>query len=366
MAANKKNIGIFMPSSKNGGVFQLAQSIAESLARYSDKFNCKIINFSQEAISPINKIIRFFKLMFGRGSFHLDNIDFLIYPTPFTYGLSLKIPYVVFLPNLMHKYYPNFPEFRGRQGIIRDIVYKIYAKNSIFNVVDSQQGSEDIYKFFGIKKEKSRIIPFVPSGYIYKYRDMDEKTAEGVLSRHNLPEKFIFYPAQFWHHKNHIKLIEAINKIKEKYKVKVNIVFTGVAKGNYNKTFDLIKKLKINDQIFHLGYVSEKEIVALYKKSIALVFPSLFGPTDIPCLEAMVLGTPVVCSNLFEIPKQVGNAGLFFNPFKVEEIAEKIYEIWTDEGLRRQLIQNGKERVKDLTMENYAEKWEKIIEEALC
>lgn len=362
----KKNIGIFMPSSKRGGVFQLALSTAESLINYSDKFNYKIINFSQESIPFIQKIISFFKLIFGRGSFAADNIDLLIYPTPFTYGFPCKIPYIVFIPNLMHKYYPNFPEFGFKRNIIRDIVYKLYSKNSIFNVVDSQQGSDDIYKFFGIKKEKSRIISFVPAGYIYKYRDMDRKIIEDVLSRYNLPEKFIFYPAQFWHHKNHIRLVRAVYEIKEKYKIKISIVFTGVSRDNYGKTFDLIEKLKIHDQIFHLGYVSEKEIVALYKKSVALVFPSLFGPTDIPCLEAMVLGTPIVCSNLFEIPNQVGDAGLFFNPFKVEEMAERIYEIWTNEGLRRQLIQNGKERAKDLTLENYAKKWEKIIEEALC
>lgn len=355
-----------MPSAKNGGVFQLALSITESLASYSDKFNYKAINFSQESISPIDKIVRFFKLMLGWGSFSLDNIDLLIYPTPFTYGFPYKTPYIVFIPNLMHKYYPSFPEFGFKNSMIRDIVYKTYAKNSIFNVVDSEQGAEDIYKFFKIKKEKSRIVPFVPPGYIYKYKDMDQIVAGEILSRYNLPEKFIFYPAQFWHHKNHLGLVKAIAEIKEKHNIKVNVVFTGAPRDNYAKTFDLIKKLKIHDQIFHLGYVSEEEIVALYKKSVALVFPSFVGPTDIPCLEAMVLGTPIVCSNLFEIPNQVGNAGLFFSPFNVEEMAEKVYEIWTNEDLRRQLIKNGQERTKDLTLENYAKKWEKIIEEALC
>ena len=110
---------------------------------------------------------------------------------------------------------------------------------------------------------------------------------------------------------------------------------------------------------------SEKEIVALYKKSIALIFPSLFGPTDIPCLEAMVLGVPIACSNLFEIPNQVGNAALLFNPFKTEDITEKIYRIWTNEKVRKELIENGKIMSKNITLENYAKNWGKTIEEAL-
>jgi glycosyltransferase involved in cell wall biosynthesis len=95
------------------------------------------------------------------------------------------------------------------------------------------------------------------------------------------------------------------------------------------------------------------------------VFPSLIGPTNIPPLEAMVLGTPVVCSNLFSMPEQVGDAGLLFDPFNVEDMAEKIYQIWTDEDLRQNLIRKGYERIRNMTIENYAKQWENIIDEAL-
>ena len=118
-------------------------------------------------------------------------------------------------------------------------------------------------------------------------------------------------------------------------------------------------------QVFILGYLSEKEIVALYKTSIALVYPSLIGPTNIPILEAMVLGTPVLCSNLFSMPDQTGDAGLLFDPFNVNDMVEKIHRIWVDENLRQELIQKGYKKVKNMTLENFAMQWEKIIEEAL-
>lgn len=79
----------------------------------------------------------------------------------------------------------------------------------------------------------------------------------------------------------------------------------------------------------------------------------------------MVLGTSIVCSNLFSMPEQIGETGLLFDPFSAEDIAEKIYRIWTDEDLRQNLIKKGYERVKGMTLENYAKQWEKVIDEAL-
>ena len=128
---------------------------------------------------------------------------------------------------------------------------------------------------------------------------------------------------------------------------------------------DFIKKNNLSDQITYLEYVSDKEMVALYKKSVALIYPSLFGPTNIPPLEAILLGTPVICSKLFSMPTQIGDAGFFFNPFEIKDIAEKIYRIWTDKDLRSNLIRKGYKKAKNITLERYAKQWEDIIDEAL-
>jgi glycosyltransferase involved in cell wall biosynthesis len=71
----------------------------------------------------------------------------------------------------------------------------------------------------------------------------------------------------------------------------------------------------------------------------------------------------VVSSNVCALPEQVGDAGLIFDPFNIEDIAEKIYNIWVDENLREELVRKGYNRIKDLTLENYAKQWEDVIEE---
>ena len=390
------NIGILFPPTKfGGGVFQYALSIAESLVNYSDKFQYYVIHYDTENPSyflnaksnetqfisiqhkfiPLaTKVFFLLNLVLGNNFFPVKKsyavserpeVDFLVIPFPSLFGFNDEIPYIASIPDLMHKYYPDFPEYSLKERLTRDIVYKYSARYSVLSVVDSQQGFEDLHEFFDIPKEKIRVIPYIPPGYVYKYKDMDLETAAKILAKYSLAEKFLFYPAQFWHHKNHIRLIKALRLIWQTREVEIALILVGSPKGNYKKVINSIKELNMRNQITYLGYVSDEEIVALYKKAVALAFPSLFGPTNIPPLEAMVLGAPVLCSNLFSMPEQVGDAGLLFDPFSIEDMAEKIYKVWTDEKLRQELIKKGYQRVKNLTLENYARRWEKIIEEAL-
>jgi len=387
-------IGILIPRLKSGGIFQYALSVADSLIKHSSKFSYSIICNDKGVLDQLidsknssSYILRkkgsiasnaglFLNLAMNCSCFNMQdsdeatqlknsNIKLLIIPFPSLFGFRSRIPYVVGIPDMMYKYYPSFPEFSLKERLRRGLVYKNATKNSILSIVDAQQGSDDLNRFFGISKEKVRIIPFIPPGYIYKYKDMNLETATEVLKTHKLPERFLFYPAQFWFHKNHNRLVNALEQVKRKQGVRIPLVLVGSQQINYHRIMDFVDKLGLQEQVISLGYVSDVEMIALYKKCTALIFPSLFGPTNIPPVEAMILGAPVICSNLFCMPEQIGNAGLFFNPNDTEDLAKKIYHIWSDDKLRSGLIKKGHERVRDLTLENHAMQWEKVIAEAL-
>lgn len=293
-------------------------------------------------------------------------IDLLLIPFPGLFGFMNDLPYVICISSLPHKYYskpPIGPTFSKR--IIWNIVNKNAAKYSVLNTVDSERGMDDLNKYYGIAKNKIRIIPHIPSGYIYKNKNMDLETAGATLNKYHLPEEYIFYPAQFVNGKNHIRLLKALKLIEQQYGMRIPIVLAGSPNESYKDVMEAVEYLKMNDQVVSIGYVSDKEIAALYKKAAALVYPSLFGPTNLPPLEAMILGTPVACSNLFAMPEQVGNAALLFDPFSVEDMAEKIRIIWTDDSVRAELVNKGYEKIKDLTQQDYAMKWQHTIENAL-
>ena len=336
--------------------------------KYLMNFNSKKVDFISiaSANTPlIKKLALFLNLVLNINIFNMKksnetsllkehNIKLLIIPFPSLFGYRNNIPYIVSIPDLMHKYYPNFPEYPLKVRLRRDIEYKNAAKHSILTIVDSKGGAEDLKKFLKIPKNKSRIIPYIPPGYIYKYINMNKEIAKKILKKYTLPEKFIFYPAQFWYHKNHIRLLEALKLINQKYKTKIPLVLVGSPQESYNKIIELINKLNLKKQVTHLGYVTDKEIVALYKKSQALVFPDLLGPTNIPPIEAIVLGTPLACSNTFSMPEQIGEAGILFNPYDIEDIAENIYKICTNKGIRQGIIKKESKKAKELAMEKYA------------
>jgi len=276
-------------------------------------------------------------------------------------GFQIGIPTISFIGDVMYRYYPNLPEYSRFGNMIKNLSIKKLLQLSDHIVIDSNECAQDLVSFFNVDSEKLFPIPMCAPPHIYKFKNLSKKEINEVCDTYQLPEKFIFYPAQFWAHKNHRRLVKAIHLLKVKYHVLVNAVFVGAKWESYENVIDLISQLELSDQIKCLGYVSEKDLVALYKKSKALVFASFAEYTNLPVIEAMVLGTPVVCSNKFSMPQQLGGAGLLFDPFDIEDIAKKILNIWQNKELQTRMVKKGFERSNDLSAEKFNKAWKSII-----
>jgi glycosyltransferase involved in cell wall biosynthesis len=304
--------------------------------------------------------LKFPRLFFQDYNSLKNEIDLLIFPYPTPTAVQMKIPYIIAIHDLMHRVYPHFPEYPLIERFRRDTIYKHCAKSSLVTVADSELGREHLADFLDIPKNRTVAVPFIPQSSAYDYGKMSDEESRATLRKFALPEQYLFYPAQFWFHKNHLNLLKAILLLERERGEKINLVLAGSAKDNSACVMEFIKTNSMNN-VHALGFVNEKEIIALYKLSKALVYPSLFGPTNIPPLEAMVVGTPVLCSNLFAMPEQLGDAALFFDPFSVEDIADKISLIWKNESLRQELIEKGHHLTAAMTLENYVKKWEEIL-----
>lgn len=301
----------------------------------------------------------------GRYKTLLDyRIDLLITFDSFV-GVHLGIPFLSFIGDIMYKYYPKLPEYQFKDRWIRNLTTKRSTKHAELVVVDSEQCKSDLIKFFGIPAAKLRPIHLCAPPHIFKYVNKLGMNIEELITKHNVPSKFIFYPAQFWSHKNHANLVRALDLIRQRHGVEIPAVFVGSAWESFESLQTLLKELGVERQVQCLGYLPEEEVVALYKKATALVFASFGDYTSIPLVEAMALGTPIVCSGIFSLPEQVGDAGVFFDPFNVEDMAEAIYRVWTNEELRQQLVTNGLKRAGEFSPENFGSRWLALIQEAL-
>jgi alpha-1,3-rhamnosyl/mannosyltransferase len=115
-----------------------------------------------------------------------------------------------------------------------------------------------------------------------------------------------------------------------------------------------VDKSAIRGYVVTLGHVPEDEMVALYSGARLFVLPSLHEGFGLPLLEAMACGTPVICSNVCALPEVAGNAALFFDPTKPEEIADTARRVLDDTDLQASLIAEGQSRVRLFSAENMA------------
>jgi glycosyltransferase involved in cell wall biosynthesis len=372
-------IGILaIASPDSGGVFKYTISILEAMkviTKSSNKY--EVIQIRYESFPKIldkeyiiknqkthiglkiRRIIHFFTgIKIGSLAPNVD-VDLIISPIITLLPFSMKKPYIVTIHDFQHKYYPQF--FTIKEKITREIIYRTGKKASLV-ICESNYVKQDLVKFLNIDENKIKVLPSPPPSYLQTI-EIKKENLLTIREKYDLPEGYIFYPAQFWHHKNHINLLRALAYIKYKYNVEIPLILVGSKKNNFENVMNEIQNLGLGQQVKYLGYVPDEDMPYLYKLATALVMPTLFESVSMPIWEAFHLGCPVVSSNVCALPEQVGDAGLIFDPHNIEDMAEKIFIIWTNENLRNELINKGFERVKDLTIENYAKEWKKILEE---
>lgn len=282
---------------------------------------------------------------------HQERIKLLICGQQGTYLPKYLCKVIRPVHDLMHRYEPDFREISSTYAT-REILFNSVARLSDVVLVDSQLGKKQFIDCYYNKCHfpKIEVLPFVSS------RKSNSKGEEYIET----PTKYIFYPAQFWEHKNHINLIKAIRIAKES-EADIRLVLVGSEKNALQKVKRAISDNSLEKNVIILGFVSDKQIVYLYKHAVALVMPSYFGPTNIPPLEAMTLGCPVIVSNKYAMGEQVGDAGLLFNPDSPQEMANCILKVWNDESLREQMIQKGYEKIKEWTERDFKKRFISIV-----
>jgi len=172
---------------------------------------------------------------------------------------------------------------------------------------------------------------------------------------------YIFYPAQFWAHKNHSLIIEALAYLRKIKQIDVYAVFCGSDCGNLNIILEMAKQRGVSDLIKYMGFVPDENMNSYYRKSLALVMPSYFGPSNMPPLEAFALEVPVVVSDLPGIRDQVGNAALLVSPDNFQDLGAIILRLLKEPVLRKGLSLNGKVRLKEFSNAKRISKLLKII-----
>jgi glycosyltransferase involved in cell wall biosynthesis len=285
--------------------------------------------------------------------------DILLAPIYSLALLHTSRPFAYTLHDLQENYFPeNFPWW---QRVWRHQVHSRLLGRARRVVCESQYVKMDIIRSFGISEERTVVIAAPPLRQFFS-SDETGNQLKAARIRLQLPEKFLFYPARFWAHKNHLRLIEAFREVVTEVP-DLKLVLTGKKSDKYEDVMSAVNRFGLGEQVYHLGYVAQSDLQAIYKLATALIMPSLFESVSIPIYEAFQVGTPVAASDILAIPEQVGDAGLLFDPRSVASIKKAILRITGDPEAARLFRKRGQDRMSAMTPERYGAQLQDLLRE---
>lgn len=278
------------------------------------------------------------------GFLEKHDVDLVYFTSPSEWMLYLeKINYIATNWDLCHRDYPEFPEVReNREFEIRERVYRYVLPKAIAVLADSELGKSNLLKRYCLDEGRIHVMRFSPSIGVRTSEEEYDANFFSVSKKYSLKQEYIFYPAQFWAHKNHAYILRAIKILEDKYNIKIEAIFSGGDAGNMNFIKLLARQLNIDERVHFIGFVKNSEIPYLYRQSLALVMPTYFGPTNLPPMEAFALDVPVIYSDLPGLKDQVKDAALLVDLNDPERLSQQIKYLMDYPQIRSELSIKGR------------------------
>tara|TARA_B110000259_G_scaffold182897_1_gene227248 strand:+ start:4627 stop:5853 length:1227 start_codon:yes stop_codon:yes gene_type:complete len=297
------------------------------------------------------------------------NVDIVYFTGPSQYSLYLEhTDFIITVPDVSHRENLEFPEwakletseFQRREEILTKSTIRAVAV-----ITNAETIKNQISFFYSVSKERIHVINHRPSLAISKFNAPNKFTSDHVRKLHNLPEKYIFYPAMYFPHKNHKYIIDAIKILRTKHKINLSAVFCGSDKGYLERIKKYSASQKQDQHIHFLDFVTDDDMPYLYLNSFALTMPSFSGPTNIPPWEAFKMEVPVFYSDLKDIREVYKDAVYYIDHFDSSSLANGIVEILKDDNKRLELINNGKKLLKSINTEKEFDKIFEILKKRI-
>jgi len=392
-----KSIGIFVDSEKaSGGAYQELLTFIRNFEKFNKNYNLnftilctskklgfdknltkfKIVYFNMGSISRyIHYLFNFHhffrrirKFLFFKNKFESflkeNDIDYLVFTGPSQYPLYLeKTNFCMIVPDVNHRENNEFPELSFTPEYSRkdEIFTKCLPKSSMI-ITNSEDIKKRISFFYKILEERIIVINQQPSESIKEFnKKKDDNESIKFKEKNNLPNNYIYYPAMYLPHKNHKYIIDGIKKLNLSEKINISAVFSGSDKGYLENLKYYAKKNDIDKKIIFLNFVSDDDLPYLYINSIALVMPTLMGPTNIPPWEAFKLNIPVLYTDFPNVKSVLKDAVHYIDPLNTDSMVEGIKKIISDESFKNELTLKGSKLINSINEKEEYDKFFKSI-----
>jgi hypothetical protein len=288
----------------------------------------------------------------------------LVFQNSAWYGFRFSIPTLAWMADFQHRHLPEM--FSSPAYWKRELSYRALTWSADQIIVSSLDAKDDCERFYPVCRGKISALPFA----VRVNPDIWRQRPEDARDKYGLPQKYIFLPNQFWKHKNHLAVIEALRILKSGGE-KIVIAASGNMKDYRNPSYpkiilSLIEDYGLREEFRILGFIPYEDIAPLMRASIAVMNPSFFEGWSTIVEEAKSIGVPLLLSNLRVHLEQSPKQCRYFDPHDPHNIADVISLVWKEwqPGPHEELERYAKDNVP-IWRAAYAQQFVRISEEAI-
>lgn len=249
------------------------------------------------------------------------------------------------LPISLRKYYCKyFPKFANKANRIATV---------------SEFSKKDIIETYKIDASK---IDVVYNGSNENFKPISQKEISNVQKKYSEGKSFFLFVGTLHPRKNLINLFRAFDQFKTQTNSDFKLLVVGKKMWWTKEIRTAYNQLKFKNDIIFTGRVCEKDLYKITASAYALTYVPFFEGFGIPLVEAMSCGIPVITSNVTSMPEVVEDAGILVDPFSIDDIAQAMLKISSNDVLRNELVEKSKAQVKKFSWEKTADLlWNSIL-----
>lgn len=242
------------------------------------------------------------------------------------YGPQFRVPLLSWIPDFQHLRMPEM--FSNEEIIKRNRLFSQVATNATRVILSSEDALHDFETYYPQSVYKARVLPFVANIPVNTF----DMKSDWVNKYYCLPEKFFYLPNQFWKHKNHGVVVQALAIIKSQYP-EIVVVCSGATSElrhplYFAELLATISHLGLRDNFIILGFIPREHIFHLMRQSIAVLQPSLFEGWSTSVEEVKSLGKSLVISDIAVHREQDPPSAVYFDPNEPNDLASSLIEVF--------------------------------------
>ncbi|MCJ7740499.1 glycosyltransferase family 4 protein [Candidatus Microgenomates bacterium] len=328
------------------GVWRFAVEILSSLTHQDKENNYFLYSFEKIPAGILGKFSNNVKnIVLKPQKFWLSgrlSAEFLRKKQDLFLGLSQALPFYHPFPSIIFVHdlaFEKFPQAYGNnyKRLSRQTKFAVKHCDKIVAVSKATKG--DLVKLYGIAENKIEVI--------YHGVSKNFQPVEQIKSK----KPYILFVGTLKPLKNIGRMMAAFRIFNRKMKNNYQLVLAGANE----------LKIKSDKEIHVLGFVDDRDLPSLYLGAEIFLSPSLAEGFGLPIAEAMSAGLPVVTSDIPTIKEIAGDSVLYADPYDIEDISRKLYQIAVDKKLSCKIGEAGKNRAKSFSWDKSADKLLKII-----